>query len=78
MQSRQLLVAATKTILVAWANLLRGELRDGTLRNIVFSDELLIVQASFNHQNDRVLSRDRQSIPEGYRRVYPTQKPASV
>ena len=78
-QSRQLLGTATKAKRLARAKLLRKKLRDGTLRNIVFSDEkLFTVQASFNHQNDRVLSRDRQSILEHYRQVYRTQKPASV
>lgn len=79
LQSRQLLGAATKAKRLARAKLLRGKLREGTLRNIVFSDEkLFTVQASFNQQNDRVLSCNRQSIPEDHGRVFRTQKPASV
>ena len=79
MQTRQLLGAATNAKRLARSRLLRGKLRDGTLRNIVFSDEkVFTVHVSFNHPNNRVLSRGRQSIPEDHRRVYRTQKPASV
>ena len=74
-QSRELLGAAIKAKRLARAKLLCGKLRDGTLRNIVFSDEkMFTVQASFLHQNDRVFSRDRRSIPKDYRRVYRTQQ----
>ena len=79
MRTRQLLGAATKAKRLAQASLLRRKLRDGMLRNIVFSDdELFTVQACLDQENDRVLSRDRQSIQEDHRRVYRTQKPASV
>ena len=78
MRTRQLLRAATKAKRLARASLLRRKLRDGMLRNIVFSDEeLFTVQDCLNQQNDRVLSRDRQSIQEDHRRVYRTQTPAS-
>ena len=79
MRTRQLLGAATKAKRLAQASLLRRKLRDGMLRNIVFSDEeLFTVQDCLNQQNGRVLSRDRQSIYEDHRRVYRTQKPVSV
>ena len=45
----------------------------------VFSDEKLFsIQASFNHQNDRVLATDSRNVPDKHRRVFRTQKPASV
>ena len=46
---------------------------------IVFSDEkMFTVEAHFNPQNDRVLARHSEDIPEDMLTVYRPQKPASV
>ena len=79
LKASQLLSTATKTKRLARARLLLEQLQDGRLRNIVFSDEKLFsIQASFNHQNDRVLATDSRNVPDKHRRVFRTQKPASV
>ena len=46
---------------------------------IVFSDEkMFTVEAQFNPQNDRVLARHSEDIPEDMLTVYRRQKAASV
>ena len=45
----------------------------------IFTDEkLFTVQQVHNHQNDRVLEKTLDSIPTNTRKVFRTQKPASV
>ena len=45
------------------------KLKVGTLHNLVFSDEkLFTMEAIFNSQNDRVLSKSIQTIPKGLKK----------
>ena len=79
MKANQLLSAATKTKRLKRSRLLLRQLRNGRLQNIVFSDEKLFsIEANFNHQNDRVLATNSRCVPDEHRRVFRTQKPASV
>lgn len=79
LQKRQLLSAPTIEKRLTRSRLLLNRIRDGTLPNIIFSDEKLFsVQQSHNHQNDRVLSRSLEAIPGNAGKVFRTQKPASV
>ena len=53
--------------------------KNGTLPNIIFSDEKLItVQQSHNHQNDRILLKSIAAIPGNAGKVFRSQKLASV
>ena len=55
-------------------------LKSGTQKGeIVFSDETMFtVEAKFNPQNDIVLARHLEDVPEDMLTVYRRQKPASV
>lgn len=79
LQKCQLLSEATKQKRLDRSKKLLKRHNDGTLDNIIFSDEkLFTVEAAFNHQNDRVLSKGVQEIPKGVRKIKKTQKPASL
>ena len=63
----------------ARSKLLLKQFKNGTLQNVIFTDEkLFTVQQAHNHQNDRVLAKTFDSIPANTRKVFRTQKPASV
>ena len=79
LQKRQLLSAPTIEKRLTRSQQLLNRIGDGTLHNIIFSDEKLFsVQQSYNHQNDRVLARSYEAIPGNAGKVFRTQKPASV
>lgn len=79
LQKCQLLSEATKMKRLERSKKLLKRCKDGTLHNIIFSDEkLFTVEAAFNHQNDRILSQSIEAIPIGAKKVRRTQKPASV
>ena len=63
----------------ARSKLLLKRLKNGTLQNLIFTDEkLFTVQQAHNHQNERVLAKALDSIPANTRKVFRTQKPDSV
>jgi len=79
LQKRQLLSGHTIEKRVTRTRLLLNRIKEGTLPNIIFSDEKLFsVQQSHNHQNDRILSRRREESSGSAGKVFRTQKPASV
>ena len=79
LQKRQLLSKPTIEKRLTRCKLLLQRIKDGTLPNIIFSDEkLFTVQQSHNHQNDRILSKSIASIPSNAGKVFRSQKPASV
>ena len=79
LQKRQLISGATIEKRLARSKLFLKRLKNGTLQNLIFTDEkLFTVQQEHNHQNDRVLAKTLDSIPSNTRKVFRTQKPASV
>ena len=79
LQKRQLLSTPTIEKRLSRSRLLLNRIKDGTLRNIIFSDEKLFsVQQCHNHQNDRILAKSIEAIPGNAGKVFRTQKPASV
>lgn len=79
LQKRQLLSAPTIEKRHTRSRLLLNRIREGTLNNIIFTDEKLFsLQQSHNHQNDRIVARSRETIPGNAGKVFRTQKPASV
>ena len=81
LQKRQLISANILVIekRLAKSKLLLKRLKNGTLQNLSFTDEkLFTVQQAHNHQNDRVLAKTLNSIPANTKKVFRTQKPASV
>lgn len=79
LQKCQMLSEITKQKRVQRAKGMLKRHEAGTLRNLVFSDEkLFTVEAAFNHQNDRILAKSMNAIPESMKKVRRSQKPASV
>ena len=79
LQKRQLISVATIEKRLARSKLLLKRLKNGTLQNLIFTNEkLFTVQQAHNQQNDRVLVKTLNSIPANTRKVFKTQKPASV
>ena len=79
LQKRQLILVATIEKRLARSKLFLKRLKNGTLQNLIFTDEkLFTVQQAHNHQNDRVLVKTLNSISANTRKVFRTQKPASV
>ena len=75
----QLLSEATRKKRLDRSKILLKRSRDGTLSNIIFSNEkLFTVEAAFNHQNDRILAQSAEAIPTNARKIRRTQKPASL
>ena len=61
------------------AQVLLNFMKDGMQKgDMVFSDELFTMDAKFNPQNDRVLARKCDNIPEHLKTVYCQQKLALV
>ena len=76
---RQLLSEATKNKRFERANLLLKKLLDDTQPTVLWTDEkLFTVQAIHNSQNDRVWTKNRDSVPVENRTSFRRQKPASV
>ena len=79
LQKRQLISGATIEKRLARSKPLLKRLKNGTLQNLIFTDEKLFsVQQAHNHQNDRVLAKTLDSIPVNTRKVFRAQKPALV
>lgn len=80
LKKRQHLTVLQKRKRAERAGLLLNLLKSGTQKGeIVFSDEkMFTVEAKFNPQNDRVLARHSEDVPEDMLTVYRRQKPASV
>ena len=79
LQKCQILSEATKRKRVQTAKGLLKRHKDSMLKNLVFSDEkIFTVEAAFNHQNDRVLSKSLLAISEGMKKVCRSQKSASL
>lgn len=76
---RHLLSEATKKKRLVRGRELLRRLRSGTAPPVLWTDEkLFTVQAIHNHQNDRVLARDKEDIPVEERTAFRRQKPDSV
>ena len=61
------------------AKSLLGRIQDGTLINIIFSDEkLFTIERSYNRQNDRILGTGISSLPKTEKTVTRKQGPPSV
>jgi len=79
LQKRQLLSKPTIEKRLTRSRQLLDRIKNGTLSNIIFSDEKLFsVQQSHNHQNDRVIAKSLETISGNEGRVLRTQKPSSV
>ena len=76
---RQLLSAATKKKRLEKVKLLRNKLLDDTQLTILWTDEKLFsIQAIHNPQNDRIWTKNKESVPVELRTSFRRQKPASV
>ena len=76
---RQLLSAATKKKRFERAKLLLNRLLDDTQPTILWTDEkLFTIQAIHNPQNDRIWTKNKESVPVELRTSLRRQKPASV
>ena len=79
LQKSQMLSEVTKQKRVQRAKGLLKRHKDGTLKNLVFSNKkIFTVEAAFNHQNDRVQSKSLLAKPEGMKKIHRSQKPASL
>ena len=79
LQKCQILSEVTKRKRVQRAKGLLKRHKDGTLKNLVFSDEkIFAVETALNHQNDRVMSKNLLAIPEGMKKVCRSQKSFSL
>ena len=79
LQKKQFVSGATIEKRLARSKLLLKQLKNGMLQNLIFTDKkLFTVQQVHNHQNDRVLTKTLDSILANTRKVFRTQKPASV
>ena len=79
LQKRQLISGETIEKKLARSKLLLKRLKNGTLQNLIFTDEKsFTVQQVHNPQNDRVLAKTLDLIPANTRKVFSTQKPALV
>ena len=79
LQKRQLISGATIEKRLARSKLLLKQLKNGMLQNLIFTDEkLFTVQQAHSHQNDQVWAKTLDSISANTRKVFRTQKPASV
>ena len=76
---RQLLSAATKKKRLERAKLLLNGLLDDTQPTILWTDEkLFTIQMIHNPQNDRIWTKNKESVPVELRTFFRRQKPASV
>ena len=79
LRKRQLILGVTIETKLARSKLLLKQHKNGMLQNLIFTDEkLFTVQQTHNHQNNQVLAKTLDSIPASTRKVFRTQKPASV
>ena len=80
MTRRQQLTTLQKKKRMERAKILLNRLKDGTNSDdIIFSDEKMFdVEAKFNTQNDRILAKSADCIPNSVKSVFRCQKPASV
>ena len=76
---RQLLSDATKKKRLKRSKLLLKKILDDTQPTVLWTDEkLFAVQAIHNSQNDRIWTKNKESVPVELRTSFRRQKPASV
>ena len=76
---RQLLSEATKKKRLERAKMLLKKLLDDTQPTVLWTDEkLFTIQGIHNSQNDRIWTKNKESVPVERRTSFRRQKPASV